>query len=1001
MTFLRLLAATLLTAACGVSHSHDKLGANLNFIGDFRRNHEFVDVVKQSRKFLKIGQFDDQQAANLAPVGPEGWPSTDFRLFAMAAQQGTLALAGTYKIVFTGSATLTIPGGGSGSIQNKTTFAGITRADLVFPAGAENMIIDFTATGGSVRDLRIIRPGYDADVAPLLHLPWTSHVGRFSVLRFLDWTRTNGNRAVTWNDRTQLPGTEAYIARWETVADAANALGRDAWINIPVQANDEYVTNLATLMRDRLNPSLNLYVEYGNELWNFSIRDTDLDTINGGVFNGATVNRSLAAASPANSKLRFDGTSDQDVLGFRRVALRLKEISDIFKTVWGPTAINTRVRPVLAGQMANSFILTEGLRLIDEGLNIRPDTVIYAISGAPYVFPAALPDGNADETPGMTTAQILAGIADGVANAPAQNAYQYLTYAGLGAWYGLKVVAYEAGFDNFGAQNIAAKRAANLDPQIRTLCKSLVDQWHAFGFEHLMWFNAGADSYQTQFGMWPLMEDISGPDSPKDQCMDDVMLSALPAITAGTSVATPIAGGNFRGSTSPGGSLTGLASPFGFPGYVEYLVRAGAAGTYDIVFRGNAPAGETFRVKLNNGLASDSVTVPTTIGDSTALRVTLRAGLNALRIERNGSGASWSVESFTFTLIATSNPLSTVSSVPFGGQSMQTTTPPKLAVISNVGNATLDVGPFFVTGPYALTHNCTTLAPGASCSASITFTPVGEGSQPGVLQVGSGAGSLTIPLSGTGERSLVTHYYRSILRRDPDNGGKSFWTREAARVTGLGVDVNETWYSLAIAFYTSDEYTAFGRTDRGFVTDLYTTFFNRAPDGGGLNYWVGQLAGGMPRGVVLVSFMFSPEFVNFTRNIFGDTAVRSEINTVVDFYRGLLERLPDQGGFSFWVQRFRAAQCSGGQQVLAEVEAISSGFADSPEYQALNRSNGDFVGDLYNAFLRRGGDLDGVLFWVNQLATGARTRSAVRQAFIQTPEFNARVSALLAQGCIN
>ena len=97
--------------------AHDKVGANLNFIGDFRRNHEFVDVVKQSRRFLKIGFFDDTVPANLAPVGSEGWPTTDFRVFAMAAQQDTLDLAGTYKIIFTGQATLSTTGGGEGTIR--------------------------------------------------------------------------------------------------------------------------------------------------------------------------------------------------------------------------------------------------------------------------------------------------------------------------------------------------------------------------------------------------------------------------------------------------------------------------------------------------------------------------------------------------------------------------------------------------------------------------------------------------------------------------------------------------------------------------------------------------------------------------------------------------------------------------------------------------------------------------------------------------------------------
>src|SRR5690349_2427567 len=105
--FLALVALSLLATA---AFAHDRLGANLNFIGDFRRNHEFVDVVKQSRQFLKIGQFDDEQAANRAPIGADGWPTADFRILAMAAQQNTTALAGTYKIVFNGQATLSTSG---------------------------------------------------------------------------------------------------------------------------------------------------------------------------------------------------------------------------------------------------------------------------------------------------------------------------------------------------------------------------------------------------------------------------------------------------------------------------------------------------------------------------------------------------------------------------------------------------------------------------------------------------------------------------------------------------------------------------------------------------------------------------------------------------------------------------------------------------------------------------------------------------------------------------
>jgi hypothetical protein len=299
-----------------------------------------------------------------------------------------------------------------------------------------------------------------------------------------------------------------------------------------------------------------------------------------------------------------------------------------------------------------------------------------------------------------------------------------------------------------------------------------------------------------------------------------------------------------------------------------------------------------------------------------------------------------------------------------------------------------------------VTHDCGTVAVGASCTATVSFTPTSQGSLAGTLTIASSAGTQTVSLAGTGEKSLVTHYYRSILRRAPDTGGKSFWEAEATRVQALGVNVNEVWFALAGSFYSSGEYLALNRDNAGFVTDLYTTFFNRTPDATGFTDFTGQLAAGMPREVILAAFMFSQEFTNFTQGIFGATTVRKEVDTVIDFFRGLLGRLPDDGGFNFWVQRFRAAQCQGGSAVNAQAESISSEFALSGEYAARNRTNAQYVGDLFNAFMRRGGDLGGVQFWISELSTGRRTRENVRQAFVASPEFQARVAAIIAQGCL-
>jgi hypothetical protein len=247
--------------------------------------------------------------------------------------------------------------------------------------------------------------------------------------------------------------------------------------------------------------------------------------------------------------------------------------------------------------------------------------------------------------------------------------------------------------------------------------------------------------------------------------------------------------------------------------------------------------------------------------------------------------------------------------------------------------------------------------------------------------------------------TLVDHYYTSILKRTPDPGGKAYWESEVERTQTLGIDIKEAYMVMSGNFFTSAEYLGFGRTDEEFLTDLYLTFFNRDPDSGGLSYWLGELSSGSSRDMVMYFFMFSPEFNSFMSDLFGDTTTRAEIYPVVDFYRGILNRLPDDSGFLYWLGRFRTAQCTGAAAVTAEVESITSSFFWLPEYTGRGRTNAQFVQDCYYAFMRRYATASEVNWWVNELNTAARDREQVRRDFIASPEFQGRVNAMIAQGC--
>jgi len=420
---------------------------------------------------------------------------------------------------------------------------------------------------------------------------------------------------------------------------------------------------------------------------------------------------------------------------------------------------------------------------------------------------------------------------------------------------------------------------------------------------------------------------------------------------------------------------------------------------------GSSPTGTV----VFNDISSSRSYGPASVSSSVAqVAVTdLAVGVHLFTATYSGDGDNFPATSPPFIVVV--QPPSPLHSAPaviaFGGQSMGTTSPGITVTFTNPGSSVITISSLATASPFALaSHDCASLVAGGSCTALVRFTPQAQGAQTGSLVAETSAGLATVPITGTGERSLVTHYYRSILNRDPDSAGKQYWESEAARLEALGVNPLETVFVMAGYFFNSPEYLAANKSDASFVTDLYNTFFNRGPDGGGLNFWVGQIQGGLPREVVLFSFMFSNEFRSFTQAIFGNTSARPEVDMVVDFFRGLLNRLPDTPSFQFWLGQIRAAQCQGAGPVTQKIDEISAAFMFNPEYGNRGRTNTQFVTDMYYSFLRRGGDIGGVQYWITQLDTPGSQyhfRNDVRYfGFLNSAEFGARVQAVIAAGCV-
>ncbi len=144
----------------------------------------------------------------------------------------------------------------------------------------------------------------------------------------------------------------------------------------------------------------------------------------------------------------------------------------------------------------------------------------------------------------------------------------------------------------------------------------------------------------------------------------------------------------------------------------------------------------------------------------------------------------------------------------------------------------------------------------------------------------------------------ILRLYRAVFGRIPDGGGFEFWVERYRN--------GESLVAIAAAFADAPEFAArYGEdpTDAELVDALYRNTLGRAGDAGGVDFWLGRRADGMTVAELLVSFADSPENIDRT----GTRAPLSVAEgRVLRLYRAMLGRAPDAGGLGFWVGQYHA-----------------------------------------------------------------------------------------------
>lgn len=400
-----------------------KMGIN------FDMRASYVNLADQDYRWAKItgvpGSYTYTTVTSSDVDPATGWPNVDCRFVTDSRSpvewiEGVndpdgyrINQAGTYSGSFIGQADLAILDGPSSltnisfnSSTNTTTFSLIMPQPgpdhgLIILAFYNTKRTPTSAVNTGIRNFRLIRPGYPLNTTKIYtdNILSTLRSANFSVVRFMDVAKTNDNAIyapnaveIGWGQRKL--GTHASLGsrmpplgvlqgmRYEEQIAICNAADMDYWVNVPVTASNDYITQLATLIKNTLEPDRKIYVEYSNELWNPLFNQ-----------NQWLRNKATQEVAAGNSILDYDNRTDQyrDTYWAQRLqARRTKEIAEIFKGVFGNSSLNNRVRVTLAGSQVNSGSQTIGrldsqLKFLKDFFPATPPKeYIYATSSGLY-----------------------------------------------------------------------------------------------------------------------------------------------------------------------------------------------------------------------------------------------------------------------------------------------------------------------------------------------------------------------------------------------------------------------------------------------------------------------------------------------------------------------------------------------------------------------------------------------------------------------------------------
>jgi hypothetical protein len=472
-------------AAATYPNDNSPLGTGLAEVTDWATEWAFVDVFKTARPWISNRVGAPWGQGGPLQLTPQGWvaaldadQSADTVMFSDTSHHP----AGQYVVLYEGQGTL---------LFDSPTATVVSRAPgrIVLNVAPEpNLWLHLVATtpGDPVRNIRVVMPGFEGTYqSQPFHPLFLQRLARYKALRFTGWLRTDYTGPISWADRTTPE--HAFQSRDRGVAleymvQLANTLHTDAWFNMPYAASDDYLRQFATFVRDRLDPSLKIYLEYSNETWNSDFPQ---------------------AAYAREQGLALGLSSDPQQAGLRFHARRAVQMFAIWEQVFGGRA---RLVRVLSAQTSVPSTAVE----VMDWQNAYQHADALAI-GPYFGYERGVPE-NVASTVQMSVDQLLDALLAEIRDTRAGTAWMIAQNRANANARGLGMVAYEGGQHLAGVgaaaqgneQLTALFIAANRSPRMQAIYVEYLNLWRTNGGG--IFFHLENVSAPTRAGSWGALE---------------------------------------------------------------------------------------------------------------------------------------------------------------------------------------------------------------------------------------------------------------------------------------------------------------------------------------------------------------------------------------------------------------------------------------------------------------------------------------------------------------